>query len=45
MTAILAKIGIKGVNTDLARAIRTVVILFIAWGLVFWWGILNRYRN
>ena len=35
LTAILAKIGIKGVNTDLATAIRTVVILFVAWGIVF----------
>ena len=33
-TAILAKIGIKGVNGNLATAIRTVVILFIAWGIV-----------
>lgn len=35
LTAILAKIGIKGVNTNLATAIRTVVILVVAWGLVF----------
>lgn len=35
LTAVLAKIGIKGVNTDLSTAIRTVVILVIAWGLVF----------
>jgi transporter family protein len=34
LTAILAKLGIKGVNPDLATAIRTVVILFIAWGIV-----------
>lgn len=33
-TAILAKIGIKGINGNLATAIRTVVILFIAWGIV-----------
>lgn len=38
LTAILAKVGIKGVNTDLATAIRTVVILVVAWGLVFWRG-------
>jgi transporter family protein len=38
LTAILAKVGIKGVNTDLATAIRTVVILIVAWGLVFWRG-------
>ena len=34
-TAILAKIGIKGINSDLATAIRTVFILLIAWGIVF----------
>ena len=33
-TAILAKIGIKGINGNLATAIRTVVILFIAWGII-----------
>jgi len=35
LTAIFAKIGIKGVNSDLATAVRTVVILFIAWTIVF----------
>ncbi len=35
LTAIFAKIGIKGVNSDLATAVRAVVILFIAWGIVF----------
>lgn len=35
LTAIFAKAGIKGVNTDLATAIRTVVILIIAWGIAF----------
>lgn len=34
-TAIFAKVGVKDVNSDLATAIRTVVILFIAWGIVF----------
>jgi bacterial/archaeal transporter family protein len=34
-TAILAKIGIKGINSDLATAIRTVFILLIAWVIVF----------
>ncbi|MES2418199.1 MAG: EamA family transporter [Bacteroidota bacterium] len=33
-TAILAKIGIKGISGNLATAIRTIVILFIAWGIV-----------
>jgi transporter family protein len=35
LTAIFAKIGIENVNTNLATAIRTAVILVIAWGIVF----------
>ena len=35
LTAIFAKLGIKGVDTDLATAIRTVVILIIAWTIAF----------
>lgn len=35
LTSILAKIGIEGVNSNLATAIRTVVIVFMAWGIVF----------
>ncbi|MEO6820688.1 MAG: EamA family transporter [Ginsengibacter sp.] len=38
LTAIFAKVGIKGVDTDLATAIRTVVILIIAWGIAFFRG-------
>ena len=38
LTAIFAKIGIKNVNTDLATAIRTIVIGMIAWGIVFFGG-------
>ncbi|HEU0065110.1 MAG TPA: EamA family transporter [Flavisolibacter sp.] len=38
LTAIFAKIGIKGVDTDLATAIRTVVILIIAWAIAFFRG-------
>lgn len=38
LTSILAKIGIKGVDSNLATAIRTVVILFLAWGIVFMSG-------
>ena len=34
-TAILAKIGIEGVDSNLATAIRTVVVLLMAWGMVF----------
>lgn len=35
LTAVLAKIGVKSVNSNLATAIRTVVILLFAWGIVF----------
>ncbi len=35
LTAILAKIGVAGVNSNLATAIRTVVILFFTWGIAF----------
>jgi len=35
LTAVLAKIGIRGVDTDLATAIRTIVILAVAWSIVF----------
>ena len=35
LTAIFAKIGIKNVNSDLATAIRTVIIVIVAWGIVF----------
>lgn len=35
LTSILAKVGIDGVNSNLATAIRTVVVLAVAWGMVF----------
>ena len=35
LTSILAKVGIDGVNSNLATAIRTVVVLVMAWGMVF----------
>ena len=34
LTAIFAKVGVTNVNSDLATAIRTVVILIVAWGIV-----------
>ncbi len=36
LTSILAKIGVKNINSNLATAIRTVVILFFAWGIVIY---------
>ena len=35
LTSILAKIGIENVNSNLATAIRTLVVVFMAWGMVF----------
>ncbi|HVY76592.1 MAG TPA: EamA family transporter [Puia sp.] len=42
LTAIFAKLGVAKVNSDLATAIRTVVILLIAWGIVLF---RNEYRG
>lgn len=38
LTSILAKVGIEGVNSNLATALRTVVVLAMAWGMVFLTG-------
>ena len=38
LTSILAKMGMEGLNSNLATAIRTVVVLLMAWGLVFLTG-------
>ena len=35
LTSILAKVGIEGVNSNLATAIRTFVVLIMSWGMVF----------
>lgn len=42
LTSILAKIGIKGVDSNLATAIRTTVIILLSWGIVFSTG--GQYR-
>jgi len=39
LTSILAKVGIEGVNSNLATAIRTAVVLVMAWGIVFITGV------
>ncbi len=36
ITAILAKIGVSGINSNLATAVRTIVILIFAWSIVFY---------
>lgn len=38
LTAIFAKIGVKDVNSNLAIAIRTIVVLILIWGIVFFRG-------
>ena len=38
LTSIFAKIGIDGVNSNLATAIRTIIVLIMAWGMVFLTG-------
>jgi transporter family protein len=45
LTAIFAKIGVKDVNTDLATAIRTVVILVLAWSIAFFRGGTNSFHT
>ena len=49
LTSILAKVGIEGVNSNLATALRTFVVLAMAWGMVFLTdaqhGILNISRK
>ena len=44
-TAILAKVGVKGIDSNLATAVRTVVILGITWGIVIVSGSLGHIRN
>lgn len=45
LTAILAKVGVKGINGNLATAIRTSVVLFLAWGIVFFSGQLKEAKE
>jgi transporter family protein len=45
LTAIFAKLGVKGVNSNVATAIRTVVILFIAWGIVLFSGEIKEMKQ
>lgn len=42
LTSILAKIGIEGVNSNLGTAIRTVVVLVMAWGIVYITGVQHQ---
>jgi transporter family protein len=38
LTAIFAKVGVKGIDSDLATAIRTVIVLILAWGIALFKG-------
>lgn len=44
-TSILAKVGVKGISGNVAMAIRTVVILFIAWGIVLFSGQMKEVKD
>jgi transporter family protein len=44
-TSILAKVGVKGISGNVATAVRTVVILFIAWGIVLFSGQLKEVKE
>jgi bacterial/archaeal transporter family protein len=45
LTAILAKIGVKNVNSNVATAVRTVVIVFISWGIVLGAGEMKHLKS
>jgi len=45
LTAIFAKIGVKNIDSDLATAIRTLVILIITWGIVLFGNRIGEIRN
>ncbi|MBE6829430.1 EamA family transporter [Clostridium sp. KNHs216] len=45
LTSILAKVGIENVNSNLATAVRTVVVLILAWGIVFFTGANTGIKN
>lgn len=45
LTAILAKIGVTGINSHLATAVRTVVILVFAWGIVLFQGTAGQLKT
>ena len=45
LTAILAKLGLKGVNSNLATAVRCVVIVLLAWGIVLFSGQIKEVKT
>lgn len=45
LTAIFAKVGVKGVDSNLATAIRTTVVLLLTWGIVLYSNVLPQTRS
>jgi transporter family protein len=45
LTAILAKVGVKNINSNVATAIRTVIILFMSWGIVLLAGEMKQVKT
>ncbi|MDR1681650.1 MAG: EamA family transporter [Prevotellaceae bacterium] len=45
LTAILAKVGVKGISGNTATAVRTVIVLFMAWGIVLFSGQMKEVRE
>jgi len=45
LTGILAKVGVKGISGNVATAVRTFVILFVAWGIVFFGGQIKEVKD
>ncbi len=45
LTAILAKVGVRGINGNVATAVRTLVVLLMAWGIVFASGQMKEVRE
>ena len=45
ITAILAKVGVRNVDSNLATAIRTSVVLFLSWGIVFFSGAFSQIKT
>ena len=43
VTALLAKVGVSGIDSNLATAIRTTVVLILAWGIVFASGVTGQF--
>ena len=45
LTGILAKVGVKGISGNVATAVRTFVVLFLAWGIVLFGGQLKEVKE